>query len=136
MGDPSPRPLCFDAPQEGDGRRLARASPDLPGSSRTGARRRTGPARRCDAARRHRAPFVRKCAPTGWAPDRERRRVRRPEDLPPSYRPERDLPPGYRLAEDPELLVLLRRDGSEVATFSAQGADPLEVVAAAWVDSE
>ena len=58
------------------------------------------------------------------------------EDLPSGYRPERDLPPGYSLREDPELLVLLRPDGSEVAAFSAQGADPLEVVAAAWEDSE
>ena len=62
--------------------------------------------------------------------------MRRPEDLPPGYRPERDLPPGYSLREDPELLVLLRPDGSEVAAFSALGADPLEVIAAAWEDSE
>ena len=45
-----------------------------------------------------------------------------------------DLPPGYRLREDADLLVLLREDGSEVAAFSALGADPLEVIAAAWED--
>ncbi len=39
---------------------------------------------------------------------------------------EEDLPPGYRL----------REDGSEVAAFSALGADPLEVIAAAWEDFE
>ncbi len=49
---------------------------------------------------------------------------------------EEDLPPGYRLREDPDLLVLLRPDGSEAASFSAQGADPLEVIAAAWEDHE
>jgi hypothetical protein len=37
---------------------------------------------------------------------------------------EEDLPPGYRLKEDPELLVLLREDGSEVAVFSALGPTP------------
>ncbi len=62
--------------------------------------------------------------------------MRRPEDLPPGYRPERDLPPGYSLREEADLLVLLRSDGSEVAAFSAIGADPLEVVAVAWEDSE
>jgi hypothetical protein len=47
---------------------------------------------------------------------------------------EGDLPPGYRLREDADLLVLLREDGSEVAAFNARGADPLEVIAAAWED--
>jgi hypothetical protein len=47
---------------------------------------------------------------------------------------EEDLPPGYRIGEDPDLLVVLRPDGSEVAAFSALGADPLEVIAAAWAD--
>jgi hypothetical protein len=47
-----------------------------------------------------------------------------------------DLPPGYRLREDADLLVLLREDGSEVAAFSTLGADPLEVIAAAWEDFE
>ncbi len=57
------------------------------------------------------------------------------EDLPPGYRPEVDLPPGYGLREDADLLVLLREDGSEVAKFSATGADPLQVIAAVWEDS-
>ena len=47
---------------------------------------------------------------------------------------EEDLPPGYTLREDPDLLVLLRPDGSVVAAFSAGGADPMEVIAAAWED--
>ncbi len=47
-----------------------------------------------------------------------------------------DLPPGYRLQEDPDILLLLRPDGSVVAAFSALGADPLEVIAAAWEDYE
>ena len=37
---------------------------------------------------------------------------------------------------DPDLLILLRPDGSEVAAFSALRADPLEVIAAAWEDSD
>ncbi len=49
---------------------------------------------------------------------------------------EKDLPPGYRLREDADLLVLLREDGSEVVAFSTLGADPLEVIAAAWEDFE
>ncbi len=49
---------------------------------------------------------------------------------------EEDLPPGYRIREDADLLVVLRPDGSEVAAFSALGADPLEVIAAAWEDYE
>ena len=53
-----------------------------------------------------------------------------------SVRWEEDLPPGYRLREDPDLLILLRPDGSEVAAFSALGADPLEMIAAAWEDHE
>jgi hypothetical protein len=48
----------------------------------------------------------------------------------------RDLPPGYRLRNDPDLLVLLRPDGSVVAAFSALGADPIEVIASAWEDYE
>ena len=47
-----------------------------------------------------------------------------------------DLPPGYRLEEDPDVLLLLRPDGSLVAAFSAQAADPPEVFAAAWEDYE
>ena len=45
-----------------------------------------------------------------------------------------DLPPGYRLQQDPDVLLLLRPDGSVVAAFSAPAADPLEVSAAAWED--
>ncbi len=51
-------------------------------------------------------------------------------------RGEGDLPPGYTLREDDDLLVLLRPGGSEVAAFSARGADPSEVIAAAWEDHE
>ena len=47
---------------------------------------------------------------------------------------EEQLPPGYRLREDADLLVLLGPDGSRVAAFSALGADPLQVIAAAWED--
>ena len=47
---------------------------------------------------------------------------------------EGDMPPGYRLRWDTDLLVLLRPCGSEVAAFSALGADAREVVAAAWED--
>lgn len=49
---------------------------------------------------------------------------------------EEELPPGYTLREDPDLLILLRPDDSEVAAFSALGAGPLEVIAAAWEDYE
>ena len=49
---------------------------------------------------------------------------------------EGDLPPGYRLRKDADLLVLLRPDGSEVARFVAAAADPLEVIFAAWEDSD
>ena len=49
---------------------------------------------------------------------------------------EGDLPPGYRTREDADLLAVLRPDGSEVAAFGALGADPLEVIAAAWEDSD
>ncbi len=45
-----------------------------------------------------------------------------------------DLPPGYRLQQDPDILLLLGPDGSVVAAFSAPGADPLDVLAAAWED--
>jgi hypothetical protein len=44
------------------------------------------------------------------------------------------LPTGYRLGEDADFLVLRREDGSEVADFSATGADPAEVEHAAWED--
>ena len=49
-------------------------------------------------------------------------------------REDEHLPPGYRLERDADILLLLRADGSVVAAFSAQGADPLEVLAAAWED--
>ena len=45
------------------------------------------------------------------------------------------LPSGYRLDEtDPDTVMLRRADGSEVATFSAAGADPREVEREAWED--
>ena len=45
------------------------------------------------------------------------------------------LPTGYYLDEtDPDAVVLRRADGSEVATFSAVGADPREVEKRAWED--
>ncbi len=46
------------------------------------------------------------------------------------------LPPGYRLDDesDPDFAVLHREDGSEVAVFSATGADPAEVERASWED--
>ena len=44
------------------------------------------------------------------------------------------LPSGYRLDErDPEVLVLRRPDGSEVAAFGER-ADPKEIERAAWED--
>ena len=46
------------------------------------------------------------------------------------------MPFGYRLALDADLLVVIRPDGSPVAAFSALGADPLEVEAAAWEDAD
>ena len=49
---------------------------------------------------------------------------------------EGDLPPGYGLRKDEDVLVLLRPDGSEVARFGAGAADPLEVIVAAWEDSD
>jgi hypothetical protein len=45
------------------------------------------------------------------------------------------LPSGYRLDQaDPDAVVLRRPDGSEIATFSAVGADPREVEKSAWED--
>ena len=41
-----------------------------------------------------------------------------------------------KLREDVDLLLLMRPDGSVVAAFSAEGADPREVFAAAWEDHE
>ncbi len=37
------------------------------------------------------------------------------------------LPEGYWLEWDPDVLVLRRPDGSEVAAFSAEGARPGEI---------
>ena len=37
---------------------------------------------------------------------------------------------------DADLLILLGPGGSETAAFSAYGADPLEVIAAAWEASD
>ena len=44
------------------------------------------------------------------------------------------LPDGYALDEttDPGTVILRRPDGSEVAAFSAEGADPWEIERAAW----
>ena len=45
------------------------------------------------------------------------------------------LPSGYRLDEaDPDTIVLRRADGSEVAAFSAVGANPKEIEWSAWGD--
>ena len=47
---------------------------------------------------------------------------------------EPNLPLGYRLRRDPDLLLLLRPDGSVAATFSARGANEEDVELAAWED--
>ena len=47
---------------------------------------------------------------------------------------EPNLPLGYRLWRDPDLLVLLRPDGSVAAAFSARGANQEAVELAAWED--
>ena len=47
---------------------------------------------------------------------------------------EPNLPLGYRLQRDPDLLLLLRPDGSVVAAFSARGAAEEAVERAAWGD--
>ncbi len=44
------------------------------------------------------------------------------------------LPSGYRLDEEADFAVLRREDGSEVAVYSATGADPKEVERRAWED--
>ena len=46
------------------------------------------------------------------------------------------LPSGYRLDElaEREFVILRRPDGSEVAAFSATGADPKEIERRAWED--
>ena len=45
---------------------------------------------------------------------------------------EPNLPLGYRLRRDPDLLLLLRPDGSVAAAFSARGANEEAVELAAW----
>ena len=47
---------------------------------------------------------------------------------------EPNLPLGYRLRRDPDLLLLLRPDGSVAAAFSARGANEEAVELAAWED--
>jgi hypothetical protein len=47
---------------------------------------------------------------------------------------EPNLPLGYRLRRDPDLLLLLRPDGSVAAAFSARGANEEDVELAAWED--
>jgi len=47
------------------------------------------------------------------------------------------LPSGYaldELAKREDFVVLRRPDGSEVATFRAMGADPVEIEHRAWED--
>ena len=45
------------------------------------------------------------------------------------------LPSGYRLDEtDPDEVVLRREDGSEVAAYSATGADPKKIEREGWED--
>ena len=46
------------------------------------------------------------------------------------------LPSGYTLDElaERDFAVLRRPDGSEVATFRAMGADPVEIEQRAWED--
>jgi hypothetical protein len=47
-----------------------------------------------------------------------------------------DLPPGYHLdeASDPDVVILRRRDGTEVAAFSADGATAKAIEETAWRD--
>ena len=47
---------------------------------------------------------------------------------------EPNLPLGYRLRREPDLLLLLRPDGSVAAAFSARGANEEAVELAAWED--
>ncbi len=47
---------------------------------------------------------------------------------------EPNLPLGYRLRRDPDLLLLLRPDGSVAAAFSVRGANEEAVELAAWED--
>ena len=45
------------------------------------------------------------------------------------------LPPEYRLRLDPDLPVLCRADGSEVAAFSSRGVSAEHIEAVAWEDA-
>ncbi len=47
---------------------------------------------------------------------------------------EPNLPLGYRLQRDPDLLLLLRPDGSVAAAFSTRGANEEDVELVAWED--
>jgi hypothetical protein len=44
------------------------------------------------------------------------------------------LPPGYHASLDPEVLILKRADGSQVALFSREGFVAERVEQAAWAD--
>lgn len=44
------------------------------------------------------------------------------------------LPPGYRVADDADVLALRRADGSVVAHFMADYADPRLIESVAWED--
>ncbi len=44
------------------------------------------------------------------------------------------LPPGYRVADDADVLALRRGDGSVVARFVADYADPRLIERVAWED--
>jgi len=46
-----------------------------------------------------------------------------------------ELPPGYRPRPDPNLLLLCRPDGSEVAAFGARGVLAERAEVAAWEDA-
>jgi hypothetical protein len=50
-------------------------------------------------------------------------------------RKELRLPPGYQLELDPDMLVLLRSDGSAVAAFSSRGVSLEHVEATAWEEA-
>ena len=47
---------------------------------------------------------------------------------------EPNLPLGYRLRRDPDLLLVLRPDGSVVAAFTLRGANEEAMELAAWED--
>ena len=48
--------------------------------------------------------------------------------------PNLHLPPGYHAFLDPEVLILRRADGSQVAIFSREGFVAERVEQAAWAD--